>query len=404
MKAMNLIQLLLSAIKQWVLISKDALFDLTGNSFSFNPEVIIQAKALNSIINHHGVTPLPSPAAITEVKRLDVPSISSNCNTLVVSIEQDGIEKTLPDSLFIKLPSPALATRWFLNLIDSWKLETYFFQHVAHTLPIQTPKTYAALTQGTRFCIIQEDLNADSSIKLFTNFDMLSGPSIEQTKQCLDTFAQLHAAHYDMTKDEQIALLPLDYHPFFGEKMEVVSRALINISLSPCIKKHPKAMTEDQINVYKKTINNWDSLSDYWFTGPLSLCHGDSHLGNFYLKGTEMGMLDFQAVHWGNGIRDVQYFLIDSLPANILAEHERDLIQYYVERRGVHGTAIDFETSWQEYRSFTFHTWMTIVVSIGLAAMNEEQDALMAEILMRSVAAIERVDFSQWLNEFLSNR
>ncbi len=112
-------------------------------------------------------------------------------------------------------------------------------------------------------------------------------------------------------------------------------------------------------------------------------------------------MLDFQAVHWGNGIRDVQYFLIDSLPAEVLAEHEQALIRYYVQRRAVHGTAIDLETTWQQYRSFTYHTWMTIVVSIGFAAMSEEQDGLMAEILSRAVAAIERVDYPQWLEDYL---
>lgn len=38
-----------------------------------------------------------------------------------------------------------------------------------------------------------------------------------------------------------------------------------------------------------------------------------------------MGMIDFQAAQWGKGIRDVQYFLIDSLPTEVLAEHEQAL-------------------------------------------------------------------------------
>ena len=44
---------------------------------------------------------------------------------------------------------------------------------------------------------------------------------------------------------------------------------------------------------------------------------------------------------------------------------------------------------------------MTIVVSIGFGALNEEQDALMTEILRRAVAAIQRVDYPGWLAEFL---
>lgn len=112
-------------------------------------------------------------------------------------------------------------------------------------------------------------------------------------------------------------------------------------------------------------------------------------------------MLDWQAAHWGKGIRDVQYFLIDSLPADTLAAHEREWVEYYVQRRAHYGTAIDFEQTWQEYRSFTFHTLMTIIVTIGFGALNEEQDALFIEVLRRAVAAVERVDYPGWLREFL---
>ena len=89
------------------------------------------------------------------------------------------------------------------------------------------------------------------------------------------------------------------------------------------------------------------------------------------------------------------------LPADILASHERELVDYYVERRGHYGTAIDGEATWQEYRSFTYHTLMTIVVSIGFGALNEEQDVLMTEILSRAVAAVRRVDYAGWLHDFL---
>ncbi len=77
---------------------------------------------------------------------------------------------------------------------------------------------------------------------------------------------------------------------------------------------------------------------------------------------------------------------------------------YYVQRRAHYGAAIDPEQTWQEYRSFTFHTLMTIVVSIGFGAMNKEQDVLMAEILRRAVAAVQRVDYAGWLRDFLASR
>ena len=183
--------------------------------------------------------------------------------------------------------------------------------------------------------------------------------------------------------------------------MGLVSRNLNRLALKPCMKKRPGAIPKEVAQAYQLSVQNWDVLLKYWFDGPLSLLHGDSHLGNFFVSGDEMGMLDWQATHWGKGIRDVQYFLIDSLPVETLAAHERELVDYYVQRRGHYGEAIDPEQTWQEYRSLTFHTLMTIVVSIGFGALNEEQDTLMTEILRRAVAAIQRVDYPDWLAEFL---
>jgi aminoglycoside phosphotransferase (APT) family kinase protein len=186
--------------------------------------------------------------------------------------------------------------------------------------------------------------------------------------------------------------------------MGSVSRMLNRLALQPCMKKCPGVIPKEVVRAYQLSVNNWDALLEFWFGGPLSLLHGDSHLGNFFVCGDEMGMLDWQATHWGKGIRDVQYFLIDSLPSATLAAYERELVAYYVQRRAHYGAAIDVEATWQEYRSFTFHTLMTIVVSIGFGAMNREQDELMAQVLQRAVAAVQRVDYAGWLGDFLGLR
>ena len=321
----------------------------------------------------------------------------------MVDIEHPG-DSGLPDSVFVKLPMQSILTRWFLSVISSWRLETHFFARVADSVPLRTPITYAAHARGTRFFLVQENLRDDPSVTLFTNPEMMVGPSVELARRCLDAFARLHAAHYDMSRAEQQRLLPLDYHPFLSPRLGSISKTLNRVALAPCMKKLPGVIPAEIERAYLDTIDNWEGLLDYWFSGPLSLLHGDSHLGNFFVSGEQMGMLDWQAAHWGRGIRDVQYFLIMSLPRDLLALHERELVDYYVERRAVHGTAIDPEQTWQDYRGLSYHALMTMVVSIGLGALNEEQDAVMAEILGRSVAASQRLDYPGWLADFLAAR
>jgi Ecdysteroid kinase-like family len=391
----------LVATRGWGRLIGDALGDATGRSLPFKAEDVAEPETLARLINSWSLQPEREPVCISSLQRQDIPSVSSNCHNLVLTLEQPG-EATLPRSLFVKLPMESLLTRWFFSIINSWRLESHFFRHVARDLPLRTPVTYATHWQGTRFFLVQENLREDPSVELFTNPDMIAGPSLELVHRCLDTFARLHACHYDLSPELQQQILPLDYHPFLSPTMGLVSRTLNRLALKPCMKKRPGDIPPEVAAAYQTTVKNWDALLDYWFCGPLSLLHGDSHLGNFFVSGEQMGMLDWQATHWGKGIRDVQYFLIDSLPVQTLAAHEQDLVDYYVQRRGHHGTAIDAGQTWEEYRSFTFHTLMTIIVSIGFGALNEEQDALMAEILQRSVAAVQRVDYPGWLQEFLA--
>ena len=384
-------------------LARDALGDRAGNSMPFRAQDVATPQTLTRLINSGALQPGEKPVAISSVQRQDIPSVSSNCHNLVLTIEQEG-EPTLPQSLFVKLPMESLLTRWFFTIINSWRLESHFFRHVAQGLPLRTPITYATDWQGSRFYLVQENLHEDPTVKLFTNPDMMAGPSLERVYSCLDTFARLHACHYGLSESEREAILPQEFHLFLSSTMGLAARNLNRLALKPCMKKRPAEIPAEVARAYELTIKNWDALLGYWFAGPLSLLHGDSHLGNFFVSGDEMGMLDWQAVHWGKGIRDVQYFLIDSLPADTLAAHERELVEYYVQRRGHHGAAIDFQETWQEYRSFTFHTLMTIVVSIGFGALNEEQDTLMVEILRRSVAAIQRVDYPGWLRDFLRDQ
>ena len=378
----------------------DRLGDVAGRSLPYQPEQVCRPQTLNRLLREGAVTPWPRPPAITAVQRQDIPSVSSNCHNLVLTLEQAG-PPLLPDSVFVKVPMASLLTRWFMGIIRSWRLESHFFRHVAAGLPLRTPITYATAWRGTRFYLVQENLNEDPSVELFTNPDMATGPALDIVRRCLDTFARLHACHVHLDASAQRAILPLDYHPFLSPRLAPVSRSLNAMALGPCMKKQPGAITADIEAAYRLSMANWERLRAFWFQGPLSLLHGDSHLGNFFVSGDAMGMLDWQAAHWGKGIRDVQYFLIDSLPAQVLAANERELVDYYVERRAVHGAPVDAEQSWQEYRAFTFHTLFTIVVSIGFGALNEEQDALMAEILGRAVAAAQRVDYPGWLRDFL---
>ena len=111
-----------------------------------------------------------------------------------------------------------------------------------------------------------------------------------------------------------------------------------------------------------------------------------------------MGMLDFQAAHWGQGVRDVQYFLVNSMRPERLAECERELVAGYCEERTRLGSPLDADEGWDQYRGFVFQTLMTAVVSLGLGSFTDS-DAVMRAMLERAVAAARRLDFAGWMDD-----
>jgi aminoglycoside phosphotransferase (APT) family kinase protein len=97
-----------------------------------------------------------------------------------------------------------------------------------------------------------------------------------------------------------------------------------------------------------------------WETGPQALLHGDSHLGNTYRTADgRAGLLDWQVVWRGRGIREVSYFLGSGVPIELRRAHEKDLLQLYLDSLLEHGAPAvpSLAEAWQDYRFFLFDAW-----------------------------------------------
>ena len=180
-----------------------------------------------------------------------------------------------------------------------------------------------------------------------------------------------------------------------------MTRALNASALAPALRNAPDLLSPELGETYRRAIQKWDALIDYWYTGPLTLIHGDSHLGNCFeyptASGPKVGMIDFQATHWSKGIRDVQYFLINSMDPNVLADHEARLIGFYCDALAKRGVRLPLAEATEQYRAFSFQTWVVGVVPLGLGNLTERNETVHA-VTQRSTAAIERLRFREWID------
>jgi hypothetical protein len=382
-------------------IAWDRAGEAFGRALPRTPDQLADPKVLDDLLAHHAPAGAPR---LPKVRRARLPGVrfeSSNCTNFLIEVEFEGApDPALPRGFYAKLPTPELATRVFANTLGFWEIEVRFCQQLAARMPIETPRVYAAAWRGARFVLLLENLHERAGAQLFINRDMAAGTTVERAKRCLETFAALHAGFWNLAAERREALLPRRLHPHLAPGARARSRALMSASIDPSHRKAPDLFGAEHVRVCKRAVEKWDAVLDAWYAEPLTLVHGDSHLGNCFelpsANGPKIGMLDFQGLHWGQGLRDVQYHLIDSLEPKQLAECEEALLAHYVAALARHGVRLDLEVARAQYRALSFQTLIVATVSLGLGSMIEREETVRT-VLRRSVAAIERLGFADWL-------
>jgi hypothetical protein len=384
--------------KALIAIGVDAVASPAGCALPLSPRGLTNPDAFERLLRRggHGVDALPlRPEAIVPTA---LESPSSNCQNTIFEIAWEHAPDVPagPTSLFVKQPCADFPTRLFANVIGFWKIECAFCQNLALQVPIAMPRIHAVAQRRSRFLIVMENLLERPGTRLFVNRDLLEGVDLERAKRCLRTLARLHAGLAGWAPEDRERALPTSLHPFLSPSLKPIMLAINRLAVAPCRERAPDTFDDEGMALYRRALDHWETLSNAWYREPLTLVHGDSHLGNFFETGDDMGMLDFQGTHWSKGIRDVQYFLINSMRPERLAEHERELIAGYCEERTRLGAPLAPDEAWEQYRGFSFQTLMTAVVSLGLGSFTDS-DAVMQVMLERAVTATRRLGFGAWL-------
>jgi len=382
-------------------IALDRAREWSGGALARTPEQLARPEVVNALLAAHGDGAAPR---VTRVGKPGVRFESSNCQNFLIDVEWEDVAAwrgtPLPRSLYVKLPCEELGTRAFANAVGFWAVECAFARRVARQVPIRVPRVFAVAEQGARFVLLLENLHEERGTRLFTNRDMAAGTTVDQAHLCLETFAELHAAYWGVGEAQREALLPNALHTYLAPGGRALTRALNASAIGPAHRAAPDVFGERHAALCRRAISKWDALVDSWYAAPLTLIHGDSHLANcfeyLHRGAPRMGMIDFQGMQWCHGMRDVQYFLINSLAPEVLAAHEAELVGEYVKALARRGVQLPIEDAWERYRAYSFQTLMVAVVSLGLASLTERA-ATLRTVLRRGVAAVERVGFEGWL-------
>lgn len=387
------LSLALSAWRATGAIAVDAVAGLAGAALPSTPEDLARTEVIGPLLGRE--------IAGARLTGVDFPS--SNCRNFLVEVEE--VDGSLT-SVYAKLPTGDFGARLFANTVGYWDLECLFSRDVAPTVTVpRVPAVYAVNQRRSRFVLLLEDLHQLPGARLFVNADVVAGVEEDRARRCLSAFADLHAHFHDWDRDGQDALVPWSTHSFASPRGRALSPALNRTAIKRAAQRAPEVVDEQLAATYVRTLDHWDAMLDLWYSGPLTLVHGDSHLGNTFEydagEGPRVGLLDFQGVHWAPGIRDIVYFLVNSLDAEHLATVERELVDHYLAELAARGVELDREETWRLYRSFAFQVLVVGVVATGLGGFTES-DTVVETMLGRQVAAMDRLDYAGLLDEVVT--
>jgi hypothetical protein len=235
------------------------------------------------------------------------------------------------------------------------------------SLPLDHPLVYKSMVDYLRldFLLVMEDLlqrGADPR-------DATRPMTVDQVANGLRGLARLHSQFWGFKRRSRPGLRWVkNWKPTRG--WQVGLRNYVPKGLERGRAELPDGimtLTGDEI------VDLWARYVGKLSTTPVTLLHGDAHIGNTYvLPDNNVGFLDWQVVRRGNWSQDVGYFLVSALTVDNCRQSEADLIEVYRTSLDVpHSQRPSKEEAWLWYRAATSYgltIWLSTLGTDGYQA------------------------------------
>jgi Ser/Thr protein kinase RdoA (MazF antagonist) len=234
-------------------------------------------------------------------------------------------------------------------------------------LPVDHPIVYHAIADqvDANFLLVMEDLTKRGADPR----DATRPMSVAQVADGLRGLARLHSRYWGFTRDSHPALAWMKtWEP--SEGWQVGLRKRIPLGLERAAGLLPDAVArysgDDIVELWSRYVATLSAR-------PMTLLHGDAHIGNTYvLPDGGVGFLDWQVVRRGEWSQDVGYFLVGALTEDDRRRSERELIEAYRQALDVpRAERPSAEQMWLRYRTtpaYGLAIWLSTLGTDGWQA------------------------------------
>ncbi|CDO31218.1 phosphotransferase [Mycolicibacterium porcinum] len=332
-------------------------------------------------------------AAALAVASLDGTTGTTDRQRILVEWNDAGKEAGLPANLFIKSSPLSAKNRVMVGALDMAVNEVHFYNEAAASLKGVVPTAWFAHAGiGARFLIVLEDIVAAGG----RPYALADRCEIAHARGVVDAFADLHSQFWESPRLNRDLTWARTWstRPGYVVLKKFYSRGrtgalkLGRPEVTPAVRAVSAALDQHAAAYYRE-----------FEAGPLTLLHGDSHLGNtFATSDGRAGLLDWQVVWQGPGLREVSYWMTTGLDPDVRRAHERELLERYLDglRAGGVPDVPDYDKAFERYRLFSAEAWDATAMTIAWPGLQAQENAEAA--WRRACVAVEDLDTAALLN------
>ena len=287
-----------------------------------------------------------------------------------------------PAALFAKLPMTFEIPAEAKTLIGQlYTREINWYRELKADTPVRTPTmVWSGMEpEAWKFCLLLEDLGH------FAEKGQVASCSTEEARLAVRALGRVHATWWESDRLANTPWLPT------SAQQATLVQSMWQAAWPGFWEIEGPRLPPEFEAVGLKTGAAIPTLLEKGSVSGRTLVHGDYRIENFLFgpPGTddELVVLDWQVVSFGNGLRDLAYFIGQNLEEASRREQEQELLRlYYSElvRGGV--TGYSFDQCYDDYR-----TGLLLAMYIAISAVGTVVRQIQANPVQQRDAAFQQV-------------
>jgi aminoglycoside phosphotransferase len=315
---------------------------------------------------------------------------TSNRRRIFLYYNAAGNAAGLPASVFCK-SAETLQNRLSMASSGISRFEPDFFTHCRERLEMDAPRAWYAGHDPANhaYLVMLHDMTGEVEF-----CDHLTPVNRARAESMVEQLARLHSRFYQSPELETASIPFMNWTDYWERLMKLAPQfaQYCDIAFGDAEDLLPPELYARRSDIWRLTDLSVEAQRNL----PHTLCHGDVHLKNWYVRpGDRMGLNDWQALNCGHWSRDLVYALMTALTIEDRQAWFEDLLRLYVSEMQARGVAgIGFEEAMLNCRqqSFTALAFWTITYRPAPGMPDMQPVATTREFLRRIGAAMLDMD------------